>query len=425
MKMNFPTALATVVACLVAVPTSAQEYWSQFRGPEGNGHSRASGLPLHWDKENIVWKTRIHDRGFSSPVIWGEQVWMTTATEKGHKLFAVCVDKRTGKIVHDVHVFDVDAPVTITPENTYASPTPVIEKGRVYVHYGSYGTACLDTGSGKVLWSRRDLRCDHEKGAGPASSPILSGDFLVFHVDGRDVQYVIALHKQTGKTAWKTKRSAELEKVPVFKRKAYCTPTLMPRGDQQQLISVGGQCLYSYDPRDGKELWKVRHRGWSIAPRPVHGLGLVFVIIDRDRPELWAIRPDGSGDVTDSHVVWKRRPRMPQRVSPLLVGDLLYAIDRDGYLSCLEAKTGEEIWQQRLKGRFSASPIHAQNVIYFFNESGVCTVIRPARKLEILATNSLGQNEQLMASPAIDGNALFIRTGTHLCRIEQTDKSTK
>ena len=200
------------------VPAIAQEQWSQFRGPHGDGHSQSTGLPLTWSEQNVTWKTRIHDRGWSSPVIWDDQIWLTTATKEGHQLFAICVDKQNGKIIHDLPVFKVESPMAITADNTYATPTSVIEAGRVYLHYGTYGTACLDTQSGKILWSRRDLTCDHEKGAGPASSPILFKDTLIFAVDGRDVQYVIALDKQTGKTAWKTERSADFEKVPGHER---------------------------------------------------------------------------------------------------------------------------------------------------------------------------------------------------------------
>jgi outer membrane protein assembly factor BamB len=415
------TALTAAIGLLLLTPCFAEE---QFRGPEGNGHSRSTGLPMQWgEKKNIAWKTAVHDRGWSSPVIWGDQVWMTTATKEGDKLFAVCVDKNSGETLHDLPTFDVESPVAITLENTYATPTPVIEEGRVYVHFGTYGTACIDTGSGDILWSRRDLNCDHEVGAGPASSPLLVGGLLVFHVDGRDVQYVIALNKATGKNAWKTERSTGLEKVPVHERKAYGMPTLISHGDQQQMISVGAKGLYSYDPVDGKELWKISHRGWSIFPRPVFGNGLVFATIDRDRPELWAIQPDGSGDVSDTHVVWKNTRRMPQRVSPLLVGELLFVVDRNGYLSCLEASSGDEIWQQRLKGKFSAAPIYAEDRIYLFSEEGVCTVIRPAREFKVLATNSLANGEQLMASPAIDGDALFVRTAKHLYRIEENAES--
>jgi outer membrane protein assembly factor BamB len=399
--------------------TLAEEQWPQFRGPEGNGHTRSTGLPLKWDgKTNITWRTPIHDRGWSSPVIWGDQIWITTATKGGQKLFAVCVDKNTGKIIHDLHVFDVELPMAITADNTYATPTPVIEEGRVYIHFGTYGTACLDTKSGDTLWERRDLRCDHEKGAGPASSPLLIGSSLVLHLDGRDVQYVIALNKTNGKTLWKTTRSIDFADIPVHERKAYCTPTLIPRGQGEQLISVAAKGVFAYDPVSGKEIWKVRHRGWSIAPRPIYGHGLVFAIVDRDRPELWAIRPDGHGDVTDSHVAWRETRRMPPRASPLLVGDLLFLVNRNGVATCLEAESGNLVWQERIKGAYSVSPIHAKDRIYFFSEDGVCTIIKPARTLEILAVNSL-PGERLLATPAIAGNALFIRSENHLYRIEE------
>ena len=401
---------------------SSEEQWWQFRGPQGNGHTLSTGLPLEWDeKKNVVWKTSIHDRGWSSPVIWNDQIWMTTATKDGTKLFAVCVHKASGKILHDIHVFDVEIPMAITSDNTYATPTSVIEEGRVYIHFGTYGTACLDTVTGKTLWTRRDLKCDHEKGAGPASSPLLVGDLLVMHVDGRDVQYIIALNKKDGTTAWKTDRSLDYSKVPVHQRKAYGMPVLIPRGEKTQLAGVGGRGVFAYDPATGKELWMARHRGWSIAPRPVFGHGLLFAIIDRDSPELWAIRPDGNGDITETHIAWKETKRMPPRASPLLAEGLLFLVNRNGIASCFEPKTGELIWQERLKGAYSASPIYTKGRIYFFNEDAICTVIKPSRKLEIMNTNALDR-QALMATPAVDGSAFYIRTEKHLYCIRNSSE---
>ena len=396
----------------------AGEDWWQFRGPSGDGHTSSIGLPLKWSEtENVIWKTAIHDRGWSSPVIRGNQVWLTTATADGRKLFAVCVNKDNGKIIHDLHLFDVAKPMRITKDNTYATPTPVIADGRVVLHFGTYGTACLDTASGRVLWNRRDLNCDHEAGAGPASSPTLIGDKFVVHVDGRDVQYIIALDIATGKTVWKTPRSLDYDSFPIHHRKAYCMPALVPRGEGQQLVSPAGRGLYAYDPETGKELWHVRHRGWSVAPRPVSGHGLVFATVDRDRPELWAIRLDGNGDVTDTHIKWKSIRSMPQRCSPLLVGDLLFVVNRGGIATCLEARTGEVVWKERLKGAYSASPIYAKGRIYLFNEEGLTTVIRPRRKLEVIASNALAK-QPFMATPAVDGDAFIMRTGGHLYRVE-------
>ena len=406
----------TVASCLVI---EANEQWSQFRGHFGNGIIKSTSAPINWsENRNIDWKTPIHDRGWSSPVIWNDQIWMTTATKEGNKMYAICVNKLSGKVEHDIHVFDVKSPQAITNENTYASPTPVVEEGRVYVHFGTYGTACISTKDGQILWKRRDLNCDHEIGAGPASSPFIYNNFLIFNVDGRDVQYVIALNKETGQTAWKTNRSVDFSDVQINQRKAYGTPFIIPRGNSNQMVSIGAKGVYSYDPENGKELWKAEHRGWSIAPRPVYGEGLVFTMIDRDRPEMWAINPNGSGDITETHIEWKETKRMPPRASPIFFKGLLFVVDRNGYISCIEAKTGKSIWQKRMKGRFSASPILANNLIYFFNEDTVCTIIKPTRELDIVTENKLS-SDKLMATPAFDENSIYIRTENNLYRIKE------
>ena len=408
--------LITVASCVVI---EANEQWSQFRGHFGNGIIKSTSAPINWSENtNIDWKTPIHDRGWSSPVIWNDQIWMTTATKEGNKMYAICVNKLSGKIEHDIHVFDVKSPQAITNENTYASPTPVVEEGRVYVHFGTYGTACISTKDGQILWKRRDLNCDHEIGAGPASSPFIYNNFLIFNVDGRDVQYVIALNKETGETAWKTNRSVDFSDVQINQRKAYGTPFIIPRGNTNQMVSIGAKGVYSYDPENGKELWKAEHRGWSIAPRPVYGEGLVFTMIDRDRPEMWAIDPSGSGDITETHIEWKETKRMPPRASPIFFKGLLFVVDRNGYISCLEAKTGKSLWQKRMKGRFSASPVLANDLLYFFNEDTVCTIIKPVKELIIVAENKLSDGK-LLATPAFDENSIYIRTENNLYRIKE------
>ena len=408
--------LITVASCLVI---EANEQWSQFRGHFGNGIIKSTSAPINWsENRNIDWKTPIHDRGWSSPVIWNDQIWMTTATKEGNKMYAICVNKLSGKVEHDIHVFDVKSPQAITNENTYASPTPVVEEGRVYVHFGTYGTACISTKDGQILWKRRDLNCDHEIGAGPASSPFIYNNFLIFNVDGRDVQYVIALNKETGETAWKTNRSVDFSDVQINQRKAYGTPFIIPRGNTNQMVSIGAKGVYSYDPENGKELWKAEHRGWSIAPRPVYGEGLVFTMIDRDRPEMWAIDPSGSGDITETHIEWKETKRMPPRASPIFFKGLLFVVDRNGYISCLEAKTGKSLWQKRMKGRFSASPVLANDLLYFFNEDTVCTIIKPVKELIIVAENKLSDGK-LLATPAFDENSIYIRTENNLYRIKE------
>ncbi|MHC4502764.1 MAG: MGH1-like glycoside hydrolase domain-containing protein [Planctomycetota bacterium] len=400
----------------IAGPVTAGGNWPEFRGPSGDGRSASAGLPLRWSEtENVAWKTAIHDAGWSSPVVWGDQVWTTTAKKDGKHLFAVCIDRNTGKVLHDIKVFDVARPQKVNALNSHASPTPAIEKGRIYVHYGAYGTACLDTATGKKLWECRDLECDHHMG--PGSSVILFNRMLIFNVDGIDVQYVIALDKATGKTVWKTRRSVDYSRVHKYCRKAFSTPSVIRVNGQLQLVSPGAKAVIAYAPDTGDEIWKVRHNGWSMVARPVAGRGLVFVVTDYDRPELWALRPDGRGDVTGTHVAWKIRKDVPSTPSLLLVDGLLYMVSDKGRASCIDAKSGEVVWKERVGGRYFASPIYAEGRIYLFNRKAEATVIETGREFKTLATNAL-DGTTLQATPAVSGNALFLRTATHLYRIE-------
>ncbi len=416
---------AILLTFLFVDNASAQSNWDQFRGPQGNGHIDAPDLPERWsEQKNVVWKTFIHDRGWSSPVIWGNQIWLTTATLDGKKLYAVCLDKTSGKIIHDKQLFEVENPQRIAADNSYATPTSAIDAQHVYVHYGTYGTACLNRKTAEVVWTRRDLKCDHEDGAGPASSPMLFGDLFIVNVDGRDVQYVIALDKETGQTEWKTERSADFSEVPVHKRKAYSMPSLVEHDGQLQLVSNGAMGCYAYNPETGKELWKIRHHGFSNAPRPVAGHGLLYTTVDRDNPELWAIRLGGQGDVTASHIVWKNVAAMPPRCSPLLVDNLLYLINRLGIITCLDAKSGQQVWKARLPGAYSASPIYANGRIYVFNEDATSYILQPGREFKITHENKLTE-DILVATPAVAEKAFFIRTEKHLYRIENGDIGSK
>lgn len=396
----------------------AQENWPELRGPWRDGHTSAKTLPLHWSETNqVAWKTFIHDLGWSSPVVWGNQIWLTTATEDGKQMFAVGIDGHTGKVLHDIKVFETESPEHVANVNSYASPTSAIEAGRVYVHYGTYGTACLDTRTGKILWTRRDLKCDHHEG--PGSSLMLEQDRLYFNVDGRDVQWVVALDKLTGKTAWKINRSVDYTPFPTNQRKAFCTPILFEAAGHSQLFSPGAKGMMAYDPRSGEELWRARYNGWSVVPRPLFGHGLVYVITDYEKPQLWAIRPDGQGDVTDTHVAWKLTKDMPATSSLLLVDDLLYMTNDQGYLLCVEAKTGNVVWRERLKGKHSASPIYGAGRLYLFSEKNVTTVLAPGREFKVLTENQL--DERIMATPAVADNAFILRSKSHLYRLEGRD----
>jgi outer membrane protein assembly factor BamB len=432
-----------IVATIVSVNlATAGENWPQFRGPDGNGHSDSTGLPLTWSEtDHVKWKTPIHGRAWSSPVIWGNQVWMTTATPDGTELSAICVDRDTGRIVHDLKLFDVEAPQYAHPFNSYASPTPVIEEGRVYVTFGSPGTACLDTKTGRVLWERRDFVCNHFRGAG--SSPVLFGNLLVMHFDGSDLQYVVALDKTTGKTVWKTDRSVDYRDLGADGkprmdgdfRKAFATPQVAVFDGKPQIISVGSRAVYGYAPLTGKELWRVEeHTTYSSGTRPVVGDGLVFATTGWASGRLLGIRPGAKGESIDAteiddagmiplarqgslEVVWKVRKNVSRKPSLVLVNGLIYSVEDDGgIVSCLEAGTGKEVWRERVRGNHSASPLHAEGRIYFFDEKGQTTVIEAGRHFKPVATNQLGDG--FMASPAVSGKALFLRSKTQLYRVE-------
>lgn len=422
-----PLALMGLALCCAAT-AAVQAQWPQHRGPDGTGMAASTGLPLTWSEEtNVRWKTPVHGRAWSSPVILDNQVWVTTATPDGKDLFAVALDQGTGAIVHDLKLFHVETPQFAHAFNSYASPSPVIEPGRVYVTFGSPGTAAIDTRTGKVVWERRDLECNHFRGAG--SSPILFRNLLIMHYDGSDVQYVAALDKATGKTVWQTPRSVDFQDLgPDGKpkadgdfRKAFATPHIVTVGGEPLLVSLGGRATYGYDPMTGKERWRVTERkSHSASTRPVAGFGMIFYPTGFDGSQLLAIRPDGSGEVSETHVVWRFARSVPQKPSILLVDDLIYMINDVGIASAVEAKTGELVWQSRVGGTFSASPIHAAGRIYLFDEDGKTTVIQAGREFKVLAENQLDNG--FMASPAVAGNALFLRTRQHVYRIEETKK---
>ena len=410
---------------LVAFPVVAQDNWPQFRGPSGQGESTSTGLPITWsEKENVKWKTAIHGRAWSSPVVWGKQIWLTTATEDGKHLFAICVDKDSGKIVHDLKLFEVAEPQFAHKFNTYGSPTPAIEEGRVYITFGSPGTACLDTATGKVVWQRTDFVCNHFRGAG--SSPVIYKDLLLMNFDGSDYQFVVALNKKTGETVWKTDRSIDFKDLdPSGKpaaegdfRKAFSTPRVIEVDGKPMMISLGSKACYAYDPDTGKELWRTEERtNHSGSVTPLYGHGLVFTATGLARGEFWAIKPEGRGFINDTHVAWRVKRSVPSKPSPVLVGDHIYMVDDGGVGTCLEAKTGKEVWRERIGGNQSASPITADGKVYFFNEDGRAVVIEAKPQFKLLADNQLEGG--FMASPAVTGNALILRTKTHLYRIEK------
>ena len=419
------SSILLLAACFASISLFGN--WPDYRGPRRDGVSEVASLPLRWSETlNVRWKTPIHGLGWSSPVIWGKQVWLTTATEDGKILSVLCIDRDSGQILLDRKLFDVAKPRALNnPVNTYASPSPTIEEGRVYIHFGSYGTACLDTGTFEVLWQRRDLPCDHWRG--PASSPLLWEDLLFLQMDGADVQYVVALDKTTGTNRWVTFRSVDygdLEedgrpRASGDFRKAYNTPLVVDFKGELQLISPGAKGAYGYDPRTGREIWQIRHVGHSSAPRTLYSDGQVGIGTGHigGTAQIWAVRLGGRGDVTGSHVAWKHARGAPKRSSPVLVEGRIYMVSNDGIATCIDFKNGKEIWKKRIGGLHSSSVLYASGRIHFFDEEGLATIIQPGDTLEILARNKL--DDGFMASPAVTDGALFLRTMTHLYRIQE------
>jgi len=411
--------LVVSLAVLFAFPVFAEGEWPDWRGPSTDGYAKANSLPLTWSEtENIVWKTDLHDLGHSTPVVWGDQIWLTTATEDGAVLYAICVDLNSGSVVHDIEVFRNEEPQRIHPNNSYATPSAVVEAGRVYVHYGTFGTACIDSNSGEILWRRRDLNCDHNQG--PVSSPVLFGDVVIVHLEGVDVQFIAALNKRTGDTVWRYDRPRDLYEgiEPDYLLKSYQTPVIIEVDGKPQMVSNGGLLVTGHDLNTGNELWRVRYRDDNPISRIVWGNGLLFVNSGGNpgASELYAIRQGGEGDVTESHVVWKVTEDVSHESSPVVVDGSIYSMSDTGTLICLDGMTGDLIWSERLRGKFGSSLLTTGDRIYLSDKKGRTTVIGTGREYRELALNEL--DGELWASPAVAGDSLLLRTKTHLYRIQ-------
>jgi outer membrane protein assembly factor BamB len=404
-----------VLLLIVGASALAQaEDWPQFRGPTGQGHATERGLPLEWsESKNILWKTAVPGLGWSSPAVAGGRVWLTTVVETKDRrnrvsasLRALAFDVATGRELVNVEVFRIDNAGYVNPKNSRASPTPIVDGERVYVHFGADGTAALSS-SGEILWTTH-LRYESQHGNG--GSPTLYRDLLIVNCDGNGGEaYVIALDTSSGRTRWKTERRWPADQ-------AYSTPLVITVGDRDQLVSVGAYRAAAYEPLTGREIWRVSYGdGFSNVPRPVYGQGLVYIATGFQTPSLIAVRPDGKGDVTRSHVAWTISRGAPYTPSPLLVGNDLYYVSDTGVLSLADATSGQVLWQERLGGNYSASPVLADGRIYFQSEEGVTTVIAPGREFRRLAVSRL--DGATLASMAVSSGSFFIRSHTHIYRI--------
>lgn len=433
------TSVTAMLWCSTAPAVETGALWPQFRGPDGQGRAAGVQAPREWEElAGVGWKTPIPGRGWSSPAVAAGIVWLTTAVEtEGSReeleaairrvgapvpapyiagqvtLLLVGVDLESGNLVRQVRLFTHEDPGVLNSMNSYASPTPVYGDGKLFCDFGALGTACVDASSGKIDWTRR-LIIEHQVGAG--SSPVLYGRLLILTRDGCDQQYVTALDRRTGQTIWKTDRPPHDTTTLVF-RKAFSTPLVFDDGSRKQMVVPAAQWIVSYAPDSGEELWRVdTGPTFSNTPRPVFHDGVVYVCTSFGGTQMLAIRTDGQGDVTGTHVLWRLRRATPRRSSPLLVGERLYLVSDNGIASCVDIKTGEVVWNARLGGEFSASPAFANGAVYFFGEDGTTTVVRPGDEYTPIRQNRL--DGRIMASPAFAHSSILLRTDTHLYRID-------
>ena len=416
MKIAIFTILTTFIA-LHCYGNDKPAYWNQFRGPNGDGDAKSANLPLKFsEKQNLTWKTPVPGKAWSSPVVMDEKVWLTNAEPDGFKMWALQIDWNTGSLLKKILVFENEEPQYCHPMNSYGTPTPVIYDGRVFVHFGTHGTAALDAQSGQVLWKRRDFKCDHFRGA--AASPIAFNDSLIVHFDGHDLQYIVCLDQKNGKTRWKKEREYAFKTDNGDRKKAYCTPSVITHNGRQELISPGAVATESRNPKTGELYWTVRTGGMNASSRPIYRHGHVYVFCGMG--SMSAIRPGGSGDVDKTHVTWTRRKVVPKKSSPLVLGNYLYMVSDEGVASCNNPKTGEVHWAERLgvKGQCASSPIHANGKIYSFSSDGDCVIFKPDPSgLQIVSRNKLPDG--CMASPAVVGDSLLVRTKQNLYRFDR------
>jgi outer membrane protein assembly factor BamB len=402
-----------LVGGVASVSSARAEDWPEFRGPTGQGLVRTGSLPTEWSATtNVIWKQPIPGAGWSSPIVCQGRIYLTSAvpvpesSTRDQSLRALCLDPATGEILWDREAFRQDgkSAAPIHGKNSHASPTPLTDGRRLYVHFGHQGTAALDL-AGNVLW--RNTSHSYQPVHGNGGSPILVDEALIFSCDGGDKRFIVALDRATGKDLWVTERQGEADRMFSFS-----TPLLITVNGRKQVVSPGSEVVCAYEPADGREVWRVRYEGYSVIPRPVYGHGLVFICTGYNVPSLLAIRPNGQGDVTDTHVAWQVRKSVPHAPSPVLVGDELYLVSDSGVASCLEARTGRVHWQERIGGAYSASPLAADGKVYFQSEQGTGVVVQAAKQFKLLAKNAL--SERSLASPAAADGALYIRTERHL-----------
>ena len=391
-----------------------------YTDPDASVSSAPGDIATAWgESKNVKWKTEIHGKGWSTPIVLGDQIWLTTASEDGKKMYAVCVSKESGKILHDILVLENEKVKWKNETNTYATPSPVAADGYIYSEFGSYGTVCIEAKSGRIIWKRTDVSPENIP-HGAASSPIVYKNLIILQHDAGDSHKITALNRMTGATIWQVNRPPEFYKnLREDWRKAHSSPIIISVNRKDQMISESSQLCQVFDPETGKEIWRVTYTGGDgTVSSPLFWNGIAFINTGNTKKELWAVRPDGKGDVTDSNVIWKCKENVPGISTPVISNGLIFMVNEKGIVSCLDAKTGQFIWKEKLQGSYSFNfaPVSIEGNIYLTDMDGVTTVIKADKKFQKIAENKL--DGKFIARPVVSGNSLIMRSDTHLYRIE-------
>ncbi len=439
MSQHRQSLLFAFFLCTLAGRSIRAEEWWQFRGARA-GHVTVQGFPTRWGSffDEPLWKTQLPGKGWSSPIVVGDRIWLTAAeqvaldaTRVSEKLselplgsrdliahaavntMALELDAETGQLLRRIDLFECRNPAPIHTMNSYASPTPTTDGQRVYCHFGALGTTCIAIASGEVVW-RKQLVVDELTGGG--ASPVLWHDHLILACDGADQQFIVALDKLTGETRWQAERPPITVTDDTWRR-SFSTPVIVDRPERCQLISMAAQWLVSYNPQDGSQWWRANvGEGYSAVPTPVMAGQSVFVCTGFTNPELVAVDITGNGDVTDTAIKWRATRQVPEISSPIIVEDEIYFASSQGVITCLDVHTGGQYWQHRLGGNFAASPTLADDKLFFTNNSGVTTVIQPGQEYVELDVNELfGES---YASLAVYKQSFLLRTHPYLFRLE-------
>jgi outer membrane protein assembly factor BamB len=393
-----------------------------YNETEASVSTAAGNIATTWgESKNVKWKTEIHGKGWSTPIVLGDQIWLTTADEDGKKMYAVCVSKESGKILQDILVLENEKVNWKNETNTYATPSPVAANGYIYSEFGSYGTVCIEAKSGRIIWKRTDVSPENIP-HGAASSPVVYKNFIILQHDAGDSHKITALNRITGATIWQVNRPPEFYKsLREDWRKAHSSPIIISVNGKDQLISESSQICQVFDPETGKEIWRVTYTGGDgTVSNPLFWNGIAFINTGNTKKELWAVQPDGKGDVTESKVIWKYKENVPGISTPVISNGLIFMVNDKGIVSCLDAKTGQFIWKEKLKGSYSFNfaPVSIEGNIYLTDMDGVTTVIRADKKFQKVAENKL--DGKFIARPVVSGNSLIMRSDTHLYRIEKS-----